>query len=137
MSEFKNREKRQALLFITLGFVISVFSYQNFQYPERIQKSQVDFGASLRSSDLEIQRTHQHINPQTAPTRAMATSKTQILESETPMQLRLKRAPAKTPKVKKNKKKPSLVKKKTAKKPAKKTSSKIVKKLNKKTSTSN
>lgn len=124
MSEFKNREKRQALLFVTLGFVISVFSYQNFQYPERIQKSQVDFGASLRSSDLEIQRTHQNMSPQTAPTRAMAASKTQVLESEAPMQLRLKRAPAKTPKVKKNK----------PQKPTRKTASKAVKKSNKKAS---
>lgn len=123
MSQFKNREKRQAFLFITLGLVISIFSYQNFQYPEAIKKSAVDVDASLDASDLEIQRTRRRLSSysqlrsSSKPNPALAPPKTQVVEA--PMKLQLKRAPAKSSVGKKKSKKSKShkkVKKKTNRK---------------------
>lgn len=119
MSEFRNREKRQALLFITLGLVVTLFSYQNFHYPETIKKSEVDVGASLDASDLEIQKTRQNLNPEHSVPIA-SSPRTQVIESNAPLKLKLKRAPAKSVVAKKKKKKPKKLKKTFKKKKSKK-----------------
>lgn len=133
MSEFKNREKKQAFLFITLGLVITVFSYQNFQYPEHLKKSSIDVDASLNASAAELQKTRRRLDADVelrapVPTSNLASSQTQVLESTAPMKLKLKRAPAKSPQTKKKSKRKSAKKStKASSKSSKKKSSKKLK----------
>lgn len=123
ISEFKNREKKQALLFITLGLVMTVFSYQNFQYPEHLKKTSIDVDATLNASEVELQKTINRlgadadIRPQGLPIK-LASTKTQVVDSDVPMKLKLKRAPAKSTLGKKKSKKNKAIKKfkKTSKK---------------------
>ena len=110
MTEFRNRERRQAFLFITLGLVMTVFSYQNFQYPEHLKKSSIDVDASLNASAVELQRTRRRLNADSelrppVATPHLASAKTQVVELHAPMKLKLKRAPAKTAQTRKKSKK--------------------------------
>ncbi len=112
MSVFRVGEKRQALLFITLGLVMTIFSYQNFQYPEHLKKSSIDVDASLNASAIELQRTRSRLGADSelrlrAPMPNLASAKTQVIESNAPMRLKLKRAPAKSSQIKKTAKKKS------------------------------
>ena len=129
MSEFKNRERRQAFLFITMGLVMTVFSYQNFQYPEHLRKSSVDVDASLNASAFELQKTRNRLNADSelrspVPTPHLASSRTQVIESNAPMKLKLKRAPAKSVQPRKKSKKKSAPKAKQNKSNTKKSSKK-------------
>jgi hypothetical protein len=111
-----NREKKKGLIFIALGVVLSLFSYQNFKYyPENIHKTSVDVTGTLRQSDTELRRFRSHMAnkraQQVESPRAQAAKplipKTQVTDA--PMKLKLKRAPAKTT--------PSKTKSKKKKKP--------------------
>jgi len=125
MLGFRNREKRQAFLFITLGVVMTIFSYQNFQYPEHLKKSSIDVDASLNASGLELQRTRQKLNASAGGAMKVLpmVSRTQVTESAAPMKLKLKRAPAKSSMSKKKSKKSKTLKKPKKKKPKKTQSS--------------
>lgn len=130
MFGLKNNRKHQAFLLITLGVVITFFSYQNFQYPQTIEKSSVDLSTGLYSSDVEIQKTRQRLNSQ-VPNRSrlgseapVSSKSNKVTESKEAMKLTLKRAPA----TKKKK-----IAKKISKNPEKKKSKKGLKKPKKKT----
>lgn len=69
-----------------------------------MKKSDVDLSPSLNLSDLEIQKTRRAL--QSGPGFVMtSSSQTQVIESTAPMQLKLKRSPAKILPSKKKKKK--------------------------------
>lgn len=131
MSEFRNRERRQAFLFITLGLVMTVLSYQNFQYPEHLKKSSIDVDASLNASAVELQSTRTRLSADAGLrppvlTPNLASAKTRVIESNAPMKLKLKRAPAKSVQNRKKSKKKSIQsskqktsEKKSSKKPKK------------------
>jgi len=97
-----------------MGLVMTVFSYQNFQYPEHLKKSSVDVDASLNASAYELQKTRNRLNADSelrppVPTPNLASAKTRVIESNAPMRLKLKRAPAKSIQPKKKSKKKSFV----------------------------
>lgn len=97
---------------------MTIFSYQNFQYPEHLKKSSFDVDASLNASALEVQRTRQKLNAEAGTTMKVLpmVSKTQVTESSAPMKLKLKRAPAKSGVSKKKSKKKKTLKKRKKKK---------------------
>ena len=111
MTEFLNRKKKQSFLFLLLGVLIMLVSFQNFEYPERISKTSVDLTQVLNSSETEIQNTKMNLNSNVEP--AFPTQATTISEPDAPIRIKLKRAPAKVISKKKKKKKKLKKKSKT------------------------
>ncbi len=116
MSEFISRQKKKSFIFLALGVLMLIISFQNFQYPQQIAKSNEDVAAMLNSSESDIQKTRGQISMK--PT-GLAPARTQVVEIAAPLNIKLKRAPAKFSSKKKSKIK-SRKKMKSKHKPKKK-----------------